>query len=253
MGVAGKSIIVLCRSNLWTNRYRKFKVLIDGRKEGAIARGQRESYTVTPGLHNIQVRLDWYKSDPLELDLVEGEEVRLECGPRTGISAELNAIVSPGGALYVKAADETVSGSQEGVWSKIVTLADQKLAEYSDAHTSEHQLETRPTGIHLFISYRREDSPDVCGRIYDRLIQQFGKEAVFKDVDSIPFGVDFRTYLEEVVSKCAIMLAIIGDGWLDISGPEGKSRLFDPRDYVRIRTSRFHQAVDVPKWFANSA
>ncbi len=187
MGIAGKSTIVLCRSNLWTNRYRKFKVLIDGRKEGAIASGQSESYTVTPGRHNIQVRLDWYKSEPLELDLVEGEEVRLECGPRTGISAELNAIVSPGGALYVKAADETVSGSQEGVWSKIVTLADQKLAEYSDAHTSEHQLETRRTGIHLFISYRREDSPDVCGRIYDRLIQQFGKEAVFKDIDSIPW------------------------------------------------------------------
>ncbi len=27
---------------------------------------------------------------------------------------------------------------------------------------------------------------------------------------------------------------MIGDRWLDAKGPEGKSRLFDPRDYVKI-------------------
>lgn len=50
----------------------------------------------------------------------------------------------------------------------------------------------------ILISYRREDSAHVTGRIYDRLVQQFGRTAVFKDVDSIPLGIDFRTYLGKV-------------------------------------------------------
>jgi hypothetical protein len=32
----------------------------------------------------------------------------------------------------------------------------------------------------VFISYRREDSADITGRISDRLIQRFGRDAVFK-------------------------------------------------------------------------
>ncbi len=36
----------------------------------------------------------------------------------------------------------------------------------------------------IFLSYRREDTADVTGRIDDRLVQQFGREAVFMDVDS---------------------------------------------------------------------
>src|SRR5262245_34203605 len=41
----------------------------------------------------------------------------------------------------------------------------------------------------VFISYRRDDSAGIAGRIYDRLIQEFGRNAVFKDVDSIPLGI----------------------------------------------------------------
>jgi len=52
----------------------------------------------------------------------------------------------------------------------------------------------------IFISYRREDSADVTGRIYDRLIQKFGQGAVFKDVESMPFGVDLKEPYKEPVS-----------------------------------------------------
>jgi hypothetical protein len=43
----------------------------------------------------------------------------------------------------------------------------------------------------IFIPYRREDSADICGRIYDYLVARYGKPAVFKDVDGIPYGADF--------------------------------------------------------------
>ena len=85
----------------------------------------------------------------------------------------------------------------------------------------------------ILISYRREDSADVTGRIYDRLIQVF-PQSVFRDVDSIPLGVDFRTYLDEQVAKCNVFLAVIGRDWMKAKGRKGKSRLEDPGDFVRI-------------------
>lgn len=86
----------------------------------------------------------------------------------------------------------------------------------------------------ILISYRREDSADITGRIDDRLVQQFGREAVFKDVDSIPLGVDFRTYLDAPVAKCDVFLAVIGRNWMKAKDRKGKSRLEDPGDFVRI-------------------
>ena len=86
----------------------------------------------------------------------------------------------------------------------------------------------------VFLSYRREDSADVAGRIYDRLTQAFGEDQVFKDVDSIPLGVDFREYLQQVVGRCDVLLAVIGDQWFATAAAGEGSRLDDPKDFVRI-------------------
>jgi eukaryotic-like serine/threonine-protein kinase len=86
----------------------------------------------------------------------------------------------------------------------------------------------------IFISYRRSDTPDAVGRIYDRLVSEFGKSKVFKDVDSIPLGQDFREHLNDIVGSCAAVLAIIGPKWTDIRNEAGQKRLEDPDDFVRI-------------------
>ena len=87
---------------------------------------------------------------------------------------------------------------------------------------------------HIFVSYRRIDSADIAGRIYDRLIGRFEKKSIFKDVDSIPLGLDFKEYLDKQVGECKVLLAVIGDRWLDASNASGKRRLDDPADFVRI-------------------
>ena len=87
---------------------------------------------------------------------------------------------------------------------------------------------------HIFISYRRSDSADIAGRIYDRLTGRFGRNPIFKDVDSIPLGLDFKEYLDAKVSECSVLLAIIGDRWLEASDDTGERRLEDPADFVRI-------------------
>jgi len=89
--------------------------------------------------------------------------------------------------------------------------------------------------VKIFISYRREDSKPYAGRIYDRLITEFGKDNVFKDVDSIPLGIDFRGKLREAVAKCDILLALIGRQWLTITNKEtSKIRLHEIDDYLKI-------------------
>ncbi|MDX2216870.1 MAG: TIR domain-containing protein [Oculatellaceae cyanobacterium bins.114] len=90
-----------------------------------------------------------------------------------------------------------------------------------------------PPSNSIFISYRRSDSNDVTGRIYDRLSEHFGRKVVFKDVDSIPPGVDFRTHLNQGVGNCQVLVAVIGSTWLSVQDDEGNRRLDKPDDWVR--------------------
>ena len=73
-------------------------------------------------------------------------------------------------------------------------------------------LLTRMSGI--FISYRREDSADAAGRLYDRLSTYFGREHVFMDIDAIELGVDFVELINEKVASCDVLIAVIGRNWL---------------------------------------
>ena len=86
----------------------------------------------------------------------------------------------------------------------------------------------------IFISYRRSDSSDITGRIYDRLALRFGQRRVIKDVNSFPLGVDFRDYIERVVPNCKVLLVIIGPEWLSGSGGQGTRPIDDPFDPVRL-------------------
>lgn len=86
----------------------------------------------------------------------------------------------------------------------------------------------------IFISYRRADSEHIVGRIYDRLVNEFGPSYVFKDVENIPPGRDFREILGKAVQQADVLLIVIGPDWLDIRGDDGRRRLDAPNDYVRF-------------------
>jgi TIR domain len=86
----------------------------------------------------------------------------------------------------------------------------------------------------VFISYRRQDTPHLAGRLYDRLGEHFGQERVFMDVDSIEPGLDFAEVIRGAVSSSAVMLVLIGDKWLTTTDSRGRQRLDNPDDYVRL-------------------
>jgi DNA polymerase III beta subunit, central domain/TIR domain/DNA polymerase III beta subunit, C-terminal domain len=93
--------------------------------------------------------------------------------------------------------------------------------------------------------YRRDDSISITGRINDVLAERFGRENVFFDVDTIPFGVDFRRYISNTVAACDVVLVIIGPRWLDIADNTGIRRLDLPQDFVRIEVEAALQR-DIP-------
>lgn len=89
-------------------------------------------------------------------------------------------------------------------------------------------------GNKIFISYRRADSAATCGRIYDRLVAAFGKDAVFKDVDAIGYGADFRVAIRNALDQSAVQLVVIGPQWLDAQNAQGQRRLYEANDSVRF-------------------
>jgi hypothetical protein len=86
----------------------------------------------------------------------------------------------------------------------------------------------------IFINYRRDDAPGVAGRLGDRLASSFSRSEIFMDVDAMKPGLDFVKQLDEQVSKCDVLLAIIGPGWLNATDDKGRRKLELARDYVRI-------------------
>jgi hypothetical protein len=89
-------------------------------------------------------------------------------------------------------------------------------------------------GGRIFVSYRRQETSHLAGRLYDRLADRFGKSQVFIDVDAIATGVDFAKEIFRAVAACKVLLAIIGPTWLTVAGQRGRRRLDDPGDIVRL-------------------
>jgi hypothetical protein len=86
----------------------------------------------------------------------------------------------------------------------------------------------------IFISYRRDDSAGYAGRLYDRLAAHFEPENVFMDIDAIEPGLDFVEVIEQAVGSCDVLIALIGKQWLAIKDGQGRRRLENPEDFVRL-------------------
>lgn len=91
----------------------------------------------------------------------------------------------------------------------------------------------RKTRYRVFMSYRRDDSAGHSGRIYDRLIESLGTEAVFIDVEKIPAGAYFESVLMARLRDAESVLVIISRDWLNATTADGQRRLDLPEDFVR--------------------
>jgi hypothetical protein len=98
----------------------------------------------------------------------------------------------------------------------------------------------------IFISYRRDDTAGHAGRLFDRMIEHFGRERVFMDVDTIQPGQDFAEVIGERVRSSGAVIVLIGKEWLLATDASGNIRLNDPADFVRLEiASALQQSTPV--------
>ncbi|MGH6769440.1 MAG: toll/interleukin-1 receptor domain-containing protein [Xanthobacteraceae bacterium] len=83
----------------------------------------------------------------------------------------------------------------------------------------------------ITVSYRRDDSEAITGRIFDRLIVRYGRDSVFRDIENIPPGVDFRQHIDAALKATDVLLIVIGRRWM---GSARQARIQDEADPVRI-------------------
>ena len=94
----------------------------------------------------------------------------------------------------------------------------------------------------VFVCYRRDDAAYPASYIYEKLETALGAGSVFKDVDSIPYGTDFRTHVEKQLKNCQVCLVLIGKQWLSIKSDGDKLRLFEDGDHVRTEVETVPKA-----------
>ena len=85
----------------------------------------------------------------------------------------------------------------------------------------------------VFISYRRAAGAGYAGRIADTLVEHFGEDKVFRDIDSLEPGLDFAEAIERALESSEVLIAVIGTNWLTATDAAGQKRLENPDDYVR--------------------
>lgn len=224
--------IVITRVRSALNVLRAYSVLIDGHKVDTLKAGATKRYALASGPHEIGVSMDFYKSPPLALNLHEGETVTLECGEKApiagreqlslrGLGSALGSVFSPSDYFYVRVVGKATNGKDVAV----ATAGEAEVAAPG------RPGDAAPT---IFLSYRRDDTEHITGRIRDRLGAYFGDHAIFRDVDSIPPGMDFVRKVEETIRAAQVLVALIGPQWAEAVDRQGRRRLEQSDDPVRF-------------------
>ena len=75
------------------DRARAYKVMIDGQEAGTVRRGSQEGFQVTPGTHEVFLKIDWCRSPKLTVDVAGGQRAKVTCVPSGTIWTAIFAIV----------------------------------------------------------------------------------------------------------------------------------------------------------------
>src|SRR5918996_4493649 len=86
----------------------------------------------------------------------------------------------------------------------------------------------------IFISYRRDDTQGYARALHDELSERFGRDRVFRDIDTLLPGEDFIDAIEKAIGSSRVIVALIGGRWLSSTDPSGKRRLDKLDDYIRV-------------------
>ncbi|MFE7317674.1 toll/interleukin-1 receptor domain-containing protein [Streptomyces sp. NPDC057555] len=85
----------------------------------------------------------------------------------------------------------------------------------------------------IFINYRTADEAWCASHLAKELGQRFGPDRVFRDGDSLRGGDRYPEELVAAVRTCSVLLAVIGERWLNATDARGGRALDNPEDWTR--------------------
>jgi hypothetical protein len=77
MSQADRALIVVHRGDQWFGRLRRYRVSIDNRPAGYVSRRGPSEFPVEPGVHTVEVAMDWARSLPSRLEVAPGSRTDL--------------------------------------------------------------------------------------------------------------------------------------------------------------------------------
>lgn len=85
----------------------------------------------------------------------------------------------------------------------------------------------------IFVNYRTGDEASSASQIAEALAERFGRDRVFWDHGSIRAGERYPDRLRTASRRCTVLIAVIGDHWLDARDARGRRRLENEDDWTR--------------------
>ena len=70
--------IIIKRSSEWNNKVRKIGIYVNREKVGTINNGETQEYEIESGKHEVFAKIDWCRSQKIELNTSENETVTLK-------------------------------------------------------------------------------------------------------------------------------------------------------------------------------
>lgn len=99
---------------------------------------------------------------------------------------------------------------------------------------------------HLFLSYRRSDSPDTVKFLCERLKSRLPRWEIFYDHESIPAGQPFPERLRREITSATIVLTVIGPRWLDLLRERRTLPVDHVREEIRLALESGRTVLPVP-------
>ncbi|MGB5468426.1 MAG: toll/interleukin-1 receptor domain-containing protein, partial [Sedimenticolaceae bacterium] len=88
--------------------------------------------------------------------------------------------------------------------------------------------------VSIFISYRRRDTAPYARALNGRLSEAFSTDHVFIDILDIAPGENFVQRIGHTLDAVDTVIVLIGDRWLSLTDSDGRRRLDNPDDVVRL-------------------
>lgn len=80
MDQSGRAVVNIQRTNQRVNRLRAISIYVDGLKVGTVLNGGSLLTEVTPGQHELFAKIDWQRTDDVQVSLGPGDRIELVCG-----------------------------------------------------------------------------------------------------------------------------------------------------------------------------